>query len=278
MRKVSFFDVRVFKTFLQFTSAISATVAFILIFVDIDKNCKLGWGIAFAVLFLIIYIALWIIFNRLKSINLDIDGSIVSINTGDIFEQKGLKVIPFNEYFDTIVDDKIISKESLNGVYINKKFPTSTQVLDDFISNYEFESNAINGSNKQRTQGKVTKYKLGTICVYQEFVLAAFSKFDDRNRALLTMPEYLEFLVNFWDKINSVYAQKSVSVPIFGSGITRIKEHKDINDEDLLKIMLWTFKISEMRFKFPAKLNIIIHSDKIKQINLLDVKSSKFGL
>lgn len=43
---------------------------------------------------------------------------------------------------------------------------------------------------------------------------------------------------------------------IFGSGITRIKGHKTISDEDLLKIMLWTFRISEMRFKYPAKLTI----------------------
>ena len=33
--------------------------------------------------------------------------------------------------------------------------------------------------------------------------------------ATLTMPEYLEFLVNFWDGVNRNYAQQSVSVPIF---------------------------------------------------------------
>jgi hypothetical protein len=92
------------------------------------------------------------------------------------------------------------------------------------------------------------------------------------------MPQYLEFLINFWDKVNSVYAQKSVSAPIFGSGITRIRGHKKILDEDLLKIMLWTFRISEMRFKYPAKLTIVIHKDKIDNINLLDVLSAKNGV
>ncbi len=92
------------------------------------------------------------------------------------------------------------------------------------------------------------------------------------------MPDYLGFLIRFWDKVNRVYAQKSVSVPIFGSGITRIKEHKNISDEELLKIMLWTFRISEMRFKYPAKLHIIIHASKIDRINLLDIRSAKNGL
>ena len=92
------------------------------------------------------------------------------------------------------------------------------------------------------------------------------------------MPEYLEFLINFWDRVNNVYAQKSVSTTIFGSGITRINGHKNIADEDLLKIMLWTFRISEMRFKYPAKLTIVIHKDKIDQINLLDIKSVRNGV
>lgn len=67
-------------------------------------------------------------------------------------------------------------------------------------------------------------------------------------------------------------------MPIFGSGITRIKGHRNISDEDLLKIMLWTFRISEMRFKYPADLSIIIHKDKIGQINLLDIKMLKSGV
>lgn len=125
--------------------------------------------------------------------------------------------------------------------------------------------------------GKTQKYSLGTIFVNNDYLLTAFSKFDDKNRAFLTMPDYLAFLINFGTKL-IVYMLKSVSVPIFGSGITRIKEHKNISDEDLLKIMLWTFRISEMRFKFPAKLTIVIHKDKIDKINLLDIKSARNGL
>ncbi len=92
------------------------------------------------------------------------------------------------------------------------------------------------------------------------------------------MPEYLEFLINFWDNVNKVYAQRSVAVPVFGSGLTRIKGHKTISDEDFLKIMLWTFRISEMRFKYPARLTVVIHKDKIGAINLLDIKSTRNGM
>lgn len=184
----------------------------------------------------------------------------------------------FNEYFDTQVDNKIISDQSLNGIFISTHLGAPVQDLDKHIENYNFSGDEFIEENSARREGKKKKYRLGSVCVYKDFLLTAFSKFDDKNRASLTMPEYLEFMINFWDRVNSVYALKSVSAPIFGSGITRIKGHKNISDEDLLKIMLWTFRISEMRFKYPAKLTIVIHKDKIDQINLLDIKSARNGV
>ncbi|SCN47164.1 hypothetical protein BAZMOX_82608_1 [methanotrophic endosymbiont of Bathymodiolus azoricus (Menez Gwen)] len=37
---------------------------------------------------------------------------------GDLFKSNGIIVIPFNECFDTIVDDKIISSKTLHGKFI----------------------------------------------------------------------------------------------------------------------------------------------------------------
>lgn len=248
------------------------------LFGAIPENCKYLSGIIFTIILIVLYISLWIWANNLQDIKIDIEGSEVIVKAGDIFEQKGLKAIAFNEYFDTQVDDKIISTKSLNGIFINKKFNNNVVILDSYIDNYTFEDEDKLEKNINRRDGKKQKFRIGTICLYKDFILAAFTKFDEKNKAILTMPEYLEFLIKFWDEINRIYAQKSVTVPIFGSGITRIKEHRNISDEELLKIMLWTFRISEMRFKYPAKLTIVIHKDKISKINLLDIKMAKNGL
>lgn len=278
MAKVNLFDKRIVKQFLEYTSGIGAGLSLLLIFVEIPAEEKLGLGGIFAVLLIAIYAVLWFRSNNLEEVNLDVEGSNVTVKKGDIFEQPGFKVIAFNEYFDTQVDDKLISRQSLNGIFINEHLAVSAAELDKYIENYSFDDDEVLCENTARKSGKKVKYSIGTICVYNDYLLAAFSKFDEKNRAWLTMPEYLGFLINFWDKVNKVYAQKNVSVPIFGSGITRIKEHRNISDEDLLKIMLWTFRISEMRFKYPAKLTIVIHVDKMDKINLLDIKSAKNGL
>ena len=214
----------------------------------------------------------------MREINLTIEESTVVIKTGDIFKQEGLKVIAFNEYFDTQVDERIIAQASLNGKFIREYCDCSVSELDAYIENYRFDSDEIKEINADRPEGKKQKFEIVTICVYHDYILTALSKFNRHNEAYLTMPEYLGFLINFWDKVNRVYAQKSVSVPIFGSGLTRIKGHKIIDEQDLLKIMLWTFRISEMRFKHPAKLTIMIHEGKIDKVNLLELKTARNGL
>lgn len=277
MSKVRFFDKRVRSEFLKIISVLSTVISLIILFVDIPQEHKEVYGFCFIGFLIIAYILKWYTSNNLNEIEVNIEESSVVIKVGDIFLQEGWKVIAFNEYFDTLVDNKVIASSSLNGIFINKYFSNNVTTLDQHIEKYDFDD-AFLCDNLERKSGKSKRYKLGTICVYNDFIMAAFTKFDKNNKAVITMPEYLEFLINFWDKVNIIYAQQSVSTPIFGSGITRINGHRSITDEDLLKIMLWTFRISEMRFKKPAKLNIIIHESKIDRINLLDIKSSNNGL
>jgi len=276
--KVGFFDRRVIENFLKITSGISATLSLVVLFFDIPEACKTTYGFIFIGLLALIYLVIWVWSNNLNEIDINVEGSEVTIKVGDIFSEPGLKAIPFNEYFDTLVDNKIIAESSLNGIFIQKHLGEPISELDRHIENYSFDKSEKREINSERKSGKKVRHQIGTICVYKDFLLAAFTKFDDDNKAVLTMPEYLEFLINFWDKVNNVYAQQSVSTPIFASGITRIRGHKTISDEDLLKIMLWTFRISEMRFKYPARLTIVIHKDKIDKINLLDIKSARNGV
>lgn len=278
MAKVNLFDRRVFENFLKVTSAISVTLSLVVLFVNIPTECKATCGWIFVGLLIVIYLVMWVWSNNLNKIEINVEGSDVTIKVGDIFRQPGLKAIAFNEYFDTQVDNSIIAEESLNGIFLREHLDIPVSGLDRHIENYPFDSIEIREDNQIRKYGKKVRYQIGTICVFGDYLLTAFTKFDADNKAVLTMPEYLEFLINFWDKVNNIYGQQSVSTPIFGSGITRIKGHKSIGDEDLLKIMLWTFRISEMRFKYPARLTIVIHKDKIRKINLLDIKAVRNGV
>ncbi|MDM1783661.1 macro domain-containing protein [Acinetobacter bereziniae] len=259
-------------------SLFSAIATLTLAFFPIPSRMQAVLGVIFILFLIGLYLRDWKVANEQKLIEIDIEGTTVCIKEGDIFQEDGLKAIAFNEYFDTLVDNKIINERSLNGIFIQKKLDISVDELDRRIETFDFEVDEILEENTTRLVGKKKRYKLGTIFVHNDYLLTAFSKFDSLNKANLTMPEYLGFLITFWDKVNVIYGQRSVSVPIFGSGITRIKEHRNISDEDLLKIMIWTFRISEMRFKHPAKLTIVIYPEKMEKINLLDIEGAKNGI
>lgn len=276
--KVNLFDKQVRDAFMKIAAGIGTFLSTLLLFVDMPDDYKWWSLIVFVVALCIVYLSIFLWANRLKAVSINIDGTIVTVKSGDIFDETGLKAIAFNEYFDTVVDNVVISRKSLNGIFLMSHLKCSVAELDREISEFLFEEGEVLECGAKRERGKDTRFRLGTIFLKDDFILAAMSKFDASNRAILTMPEYLEFLINFWDRVNKVYAQRSVAVPIFGSGITRIQGHKSISDEDLLKIMLWTFRISEMRFKYPAKLTIVVHSQKINQVNLLGIKLLENGV
>ena len=285
---MSFLDSYVVNSFNKTFTTLATLFGVVFLFVEIPSTAvSLGdfvvssksLALCLALFFFIaVYIFIWFRANKLRKISIDVDSTTVVVKAGNLFEEPGLIAIAFNEYFDTTVDNKIISERSLNGIFIKDVLGiTNTSDLDSFIEDNIGESQKLDVV--ERPVGKAQKYVLGTACLYSDrYILTAFAKFNERNEAHLTMPEYLEFLINFWDEVNSIYAARSVSVPIFGSGITRIKEHKRITDEQLLKIMLWTFKISEMRFTHPAKLTIIVHHEKINTINLTSIKELSNGL
>ena len=40
----------------------------------------------------------------------------------------------------------------------------------------------------------------------------------------------------------------------------------------LLEIIIWTFKVSRIRFQYPAKAKIVLTKDCLSKVNLYDIK------
>lgn len=275
--KVNFFDKRLLKNYFALLSAISVILSFILIAVEIPDEDRLCVGIIFLILLLIIYILMWVMANRLTSINININNSTVSIKSGNIFEEKGLKVIPFNEYFDTCVDNKIIAENTLNGMYLNTVVKDIDE-LDLSIENDEILKEKRIQIVDDRRHGKKRQYKLGSIYQNDTYLLTAFSKFDESNKAYLNMNDYMNFLLNFWNEIDTIYAGRTVVIPLLGSGITRFKEYNMISEQELLELLLWSFKVSKIKFIYPSHVSIVIHEAKMDKVNFYKLRSVENGL
>lgn len=271
--KVSPFDKRVLNKFYAFLSAISVITSIVFLFAGIeDKDKPIAGAVALG-LIILVYIGIWIHANVRRSIRLKINTSEVEVYFGDIFEDTAeLKAISFNEYFDTQVDDKIISRQSLHGQFIEKYYAGLVDVLDGIIVADEHLKEMIVGENSTRPAGKKTKYKLGTVCMAKEYLLIALSRFDANNKAFLEISDYISCLLTFWNEVDRVYAGRTLSLPVLGSGITRFRNYENISDQELLELIIWTFKLSRIKFTYPSKVKIIIWEKKSEKINLQKLK------
>ncbi len=273
--KIHFFNKEVVNQFCKISTGLITFDSFFLYFIDIDNDTKQTMLIILCILFFALYFLLWIRTKATKKIILKINTSNVEIGNGDIFfEDNALKVISFNEYFDTKVDDIVISKNSLNGQYIKKFYDNTIDTLDSIISSDTNLAKNIVSNNNNRSSGKHIKYKLGTICVAPDnYLLTALTHFDKDNKGYLTINDYIEFLFNFWKEIDKVYAGRTIVIPILGSGITRFIGYENITEQELLELIVWTFKVSHVKFTYPSKLKIVIYKGKSNQINLFRLKN-----
>ncbi|NOJ73563.1 hypothetical protein HMI46_23885 [Paenibacillus alvei] len=270
--KVGFFNKSLFKEYSAFLSPISVLFSFVTISISIPDKYKYTACVAVFVIFLLIYIAFWIRANIMDKTGLTINNSTIEIKVGDIFTESGLKVIAFNEYFDTQVNNKIISESTLNGMYIKRKVQ-DVGALDRLMEQDEHLNDHKIDSNQARRHGKKDIYKLGTIFQNDDdFLLTVFSKFDDNNKAFLHMNDYINFLLNFWAEVDIVYNGRPISIPLLGSGMTRFKQYEMITDQELLELLIWSFKVSKIKFTYPSKVTIIIHESKKDKINFYKLK------
>ena len=268
--KVSLFSSKVRRQYAGIVAVISAVASFYFITVQVPTEQRTDYIVTATIALVSLYLGIWVLANLKRRAKLNINNSNVFIKFGDIFEQKGLKAISFNEYFDTVADDALISKSSLNGKYVLSLNKEQLKSLDERIANDPRLKERQIDPKGRRAVGKKVKYKLGSIFLDGDYLLTAFSHFDDNNRAVLSLKEYVSCMLNFWDEIDQVYAGRSVVIPLMGSGITRFKD-AEVQPQELLRILVWTFKISRVKFKHPANATIVIHDSLADKINLYEL-------
>lgn len=211
-------------------------------------------------------------FKKKSNVVLTINNTTVIVKYGDLFEETCGKVIGVNEYFDTLVDEDIVSSNSLHGQVI-KKYYNDIKALDKKIENDDNLKNNIYEINDKRKNIKNIKYNLGTIFKDKDFYFLALTKFSDDNKAYLYLNDYTLCLLKMWNELNRSYNREPIALPILGSGITRIKDKISITEQELLEIMIWTLKISQVKFSYPSEIHIIIRNDLKNKINLNKLKN-----
>lgn len=177
----------------------------------------------------------------------------ITVEYGNLFKVENCKkVIPFDECFTTTVGDRPfdINKTSICGQYLLKN-SISQRDMYELIK----ESGLKPLRSRSSCQNKI-RYESGSLVPRDNDLLLAFSKLDSKGLGVLSKHEYIDSLFRLWSEIDTYYKGIDICVPVLGSGVTRIGDKK-LTQQELLDIMIATYKLSTYKIKKPQKLRII---------------------
>lgn len=255
-----------------------------LTFADVSQNVKytiLGTTFFFSFL---IYVGNLIFANSMFFTTFKMGESEIKIQKGDIFSTEiydnpeFIKVINANDYFDTIVNEEIISKRSVHGQFLLRDDVDVHKLNINISNDKRLNGRHKVGTNDNRETGNKVRYELGSIFKYSDDIfLTALTHFDQYNKAYLSIQDFIRFLINFWDEIDELYAGRTVVITLFGSNLARL-DNNTYNNTQILDTILWTFKLRRIKFKKPTKLIILLDKETNKKINYFKIKDRFYGL
>lgn len=190
----------------------------------------------------------------------------MNIYYGDVLSEDGIIVVPVNEYFDTIVDNEIISESSLHGKFIETYYRNRREELDIQIQNsldgveHEYSST--------RKKGKKLKYPLGTVCKIDNgknvFYLVALTHFNENHRASVSHVEYKKVILDILEYIKEHSQGQKVSMPLIGDGRASLTS---FTQETLLENLIFNIKTTES-LSVEGGLNIVLFKSEGSTIDL----------
>lgn len=192
----------------------------------------------------------------------------IRIEYGDINKKRNCKrVINFDECFTTQVGNATadINPDSICGQYLSLHPDLDVQQLIE-------AAHITPARSKSRYQHKA-RYESGTIVPNGDDLLMAFAKLDERGKGRFFLrDEYLECLNLLWKELENYYSEEDVCVPILGAGTTTFDggTGASISKQDLLDMMIWSYKLSSHKLKAPHKLCIVCKKSSGFTINQIE--------
>lgn len=267
-----------FKHFCEAMGTLSA-FATLIAFVGQWNTPSYTSGFSLLLVFGIVFIALVYTYFQMRSrreLTLEMRPQLkVHIREGNLLKEKGVIVIPVNNYFDTIVDDFIVSRKSVHGKFVNCYLKEHTkQELDDAIL-AELRKNHKRGKMTNRKVGNKESWRLGAhadiLWNGNIYVLFALTNFDEDNHAYVESCDIPEILKDLMEHLARVATDRPIYMPLFGTGLSRLgKSHK----RTLMFILDCIEYMSSDSVKLPAGLTIDLYSLKLSDINLDDINNA----
>ncbi|MFI3886908.1 macro domain-containing protein [Streptococcus parauberis] len=251
-------------------------------FVNRDKSNLLQNLFSFFLFVFILIVILFLIFsiyalfiNKRKITDFSNNHSLI-VMFGDIFrlpKNDSINVIiPVNRCFDTIVDDELISNNTLHGIFLKKLFCESNfnqETLNSHIQNNlkksDFDYEVL--EEKDKKKGNLKRYQLGTVVEIKSsnvnYFLVGLSKFDYNLHAMVNEKEYLFCMSEILEYIEKHSQGYKTYIPLIGAGHSAIYQ----DEQMLLEFMLKLIQLNKR--KVNCDITIVLSEKSKSRISIL---------
>lgn len=265
------------KTLISTLGAVSAVVTLVSFVFQIKNPCACLIIIYATIVFGGSFIIAWLLTRRKSSLNLELSNTLtVKVIVGDIFDHADgtdYVVIPVNEYFDTVVNTRIVSPSTLHGQFINKYFefnhPDLHEEIESYLTQNKIEFKEV--TERPNEGGYRKQYPLGT-CVpirigQTTFVLVALTHFDDEEHAYVELSELGRCISSVCRFIENHAGNTPSYMPLMGMGLSRLNQ----TGQFILKYTLDTI-IGVKDLAIPGGINIVVYPPTAMTLDLNAIK------
>lgn len=239
--------------------------------IDLTYWQLFGWSAVFGIIWLI-FDGLWFSGFLKQSIEIKSNGfdTRIVIKFGDIFQEEGWQAIAVNDFFDSIVDDRFVSSKSLHGILLQKYWAGNT---DDWNRQVDEQLTATECSSEKRNGGKQSRYRIGTTVAVERagnrFLCVALSHTDISNQeAKASSSDLHQAVRGLLRKARSVCGDEPLSIPLMGSGLSRV----GIKNNILVDLILTAIFEETKNNKVTSEIRIVLPKEKASKINLASLQ------
>ena len=216
--------------------------------------------------------------NEIVSIN---NGFKIYIQYGDLFSENevinSLKrrniVIPVNRCFDTIVDDNIISTQTLHGKLFKKLYDQNVyteESLNNLIQQQLINKKFEQIDENEKSAGNRKRYEIGTIVKVnaterEQYWLWGLSSFKNGLTAQTTMEEYCCAVQKLIEACDNKSDGFPVVIPLVGAGLSRTNR----SQEDIIQYLISAFKLN--KDKLNSDIHIIVKEELKNKISIFNI-------
>lgn len=192
----------------------------------------------------------------------------IEIRIADIFSINAAYVISTNSSFDTAVNDRLISRQSLQGAF-TERFYDKTEHLDGDLDQ-SLQHETASGDRPSKVGGKSKIYPIGTVAKIapkgQKAYLLAISELNEHGVAESSFEAVKTALASLWNFVSSKGGYDPLAIPVLGTGHGRLSTPRAV----VIKEIVRSFVAACSERKFAGKLTVVI-SPKDYHDNGLDI-------